>query len=123
MLSSIINPIASLIHNDLNETNNLNENGALQPTVEGLHKDKRKGAYLELFIKLIRNNTSYEMVNNAVSHILNYNTDNEITDSVDGLLRQMAMTRSFRISTGKGEKKQTQILSKTFYCLFGKPVN
>jgi hypothetical protein len=112
MLSSIITPIVHLIHSEYND---LNENGALQPIVENLHKDKKKGAYLELFIKLIRNNTSTDMINNAVSIILKNNTNSEITDSVDGLLRQMTMTRSFRISTGKGEKKQTQLLMLSMY--------
>ena len=106
MLSSIINPIAQLIRN---------ENGAYQPSGEGLFEDKKKAAYLELFIKLVRSNTSIDMINNDVSIILNYNTNEEIVDAVDGLLRQMAMTRSFRIATGKGEKKQTQYLMLSMY--------
>jgi hypothetical protein len=100
------NPIAQLIHN---------ENGAVQVSREGLSEDKKKAAYVELFLKLVRGNESSDMINENVATILKYNTDNEIADAVDGLFRQMAMTRSFRVSTGKGEKKQSQNLMLGMY--------
>ena len=114
MFSDIFNnPIAKLIHTDSGKT--LNENGAVQVSSVGLSDDKRKAAFLELFIKLVRDNNATNMVNDNVADILKYNDDSEITDAVDGLLRQMAMTRSFRISTGKGEKKQSQHLMLATY--------
>jgi hypothetical protein len=100
------NPIAQLIHN---------ENGAVQVSREGLSEDKKKAAYVELFLKLVRGNESSDMINENVATILKYNADNEIADAVDGLFRQMAMTRSFRVSTGKGEKKQSQNLMLGMY--------
>ena len=106
--SNSINPIAKLIHDESGQT--LNENGAVQVSKEGLSKDKKKAAFTELFLKLARDNNASDMVNENVAAILKYNDDNEIADAVDGLLRQIAMTRSFRVSTGKGEKKQTQYL-------------
>jgi hypothetical protein len=114
MFSDIFNnPIAKLIHTDSGKT--LNENGAVQVSSVGLSDDKRKAAFIELFIKLVRDNNATNMVNDNVADILKYNDDSEITDAVDGLLRQMAMTRSFRISTGKGEKKQSQHLMLATY--------
>jgi len=112
MFSSITNQqgnsIAQLIHKEGSHT--LNENGAVQVSKDGLSEDKRKAAFLELFIKLVRDNSSEDMVNNNVATILKNNDESEIADSVDGLLRQIAMTRSFRVSTGKGEKAQSKHL-------------
>jgi len=113
ILNPISNPIAELIHNKSDKT--LNENGAVQVSKAGLSNDKKKAAFLELFIKLVRDNNSIDMVIDNVSDILKYNSDDEIADAVDGLLRQIAMTRSFRVSTGKGEKKQSQHLMLGVY--------
>ena len=108
-----INLIAKLL---LDESAKIkNENGALQISKDGLCLDKHKAAHLELFIKLLRDNTSYDMVKNNVRTILCNNNDSEIVDAIDGILRHMAMTRSFRINTGKGEKLQTQYLMLALY--------
>ena len=114
------NPIAKMLHKEGITTDKdndvvINENGAIQISKNGLSDDKRKAAYLELFIKLVRDNKSTDMVLENVESILKYNTDSEITDMVDGILRQMAMTRSFRISIGKGEKLQSQYLMMALY--------
>tara|TARA_B100000965_G_scaffold259162_2_gene218446 strand:+ start:285 stop:2141 length:1857 start_codon:yes stop_codon:yes gene_type:complete len=113
-------PIAKMLHKEGITTDKengvvINENGAIQISKNGLSDDKRKAAYLELFIKLVRDNTSTDMVLENVESILKYNTDSEITDMTDGILRQMAMTRSFRISIGKGEKLQSQYLMMALY--------
>lgn len=91
-----------------------NENMELQYSKDGLSNDKNKAAHLELFIKLVRN-TPIEIISENVSTILMNTKDSEIIDSVDGLLRQLAMTRSFRISTGKGEKKLSHLLMLEMY--------
>ena len=117
MFSTILNngnnPIAQLIHNESGNT--LNENGAVQVSKQGLSEDKKKAAYVELFVKLVRGNKSEEIINNNVATILRYNEDSEIADAVDGLLRHMAMTRSFRVSSGKGEKEQSKNLMLGIY--------
>ena len=77
------NSIAELLHK--NAGFQQNENGSIQPNVDGLSDSNVKNAFTELFLKVIRSNNSTELILNNVSTILNKSTEHDMTDNVDGL--------------------------------------
>jgi hypothetical protein len=95
-----------------------NENGALQPNVNGLLRSpsdvltsEQGGHLVNIFVKAIRK-APESVINDSVNQLLCSSSKENVVIIVDALLRQLCMTRHIRESGGKGEREQSYIFIK-----------